>query len=289
MKEALSPPDIQTPSPFVQTLESHWREKRFLCIGLDPHPDHFPLSLNLSRASTAIFEFNRQIIGETVDLVCAYKPNLAFYESHGPGGLEALMKTIRLIKHLSPLTLVILDCKKGDIESTNRASARFAFTLLGADAVTVNPYLGYQSLTPFLEQKDKGVFVLAKTSNPASSEFQNLSLSKNHTPLFLHIAKTVSRSWNRLGNCGLVVGATYPQDLGRVRQIAPLLPLLVPGIGSQQGDLEQTVANARDKNNQGFIINSARQIIHASKEADFAKKARIKAQRLNRQIIRFLK
>jgi len=222
--------------------------------------------------------FNHEVVKTTKDLVCAYKPNIAFYEAHGSKGLAALQQTIKDIHALAPDVPVILDAKRGDIRNTNVGYAQMAFGFLGADAITVHPYLGAEALQPFLARAEKGVIVLCRTSNPGAGEFQDLSV--NGEPLYRFVARRVASEWNKNGNCGLVVGATYPDELREVREIAPDMPILIPGIGAQGGDVEKTVSAGKDSRGQGMIVNSSHSIIFASKGADFAEAARRETEKL---------
>lgn len=276
--------DGQKKSQFIEMLENRWSEGKFVCVGLDSDYAKLPESLrdgNQRDAAEAIFEFNREIIDATSDLVAAYKPNTAFYEAYGHAGLLALTDTIWYIKDVVPEVPVILDAKRADIGNTNDGYVKFAFDECRADAITVHPYLGKEAMKPFLDRADKGVIVLAKTSNPGSGEFQNFG---DGMKLFERVAQNVNDEWNYNGNCALVVGATYPEELQRVREIAPDLPLLIPGIGAQGGDLERTLEFGRDSRNQGMIINSSRGIIFASSGDDFAEAARRETLKLHNQI-----
>jgi orotidine-5'-phosphate decarboxylase len=247
-----------------------------LCIGLDPDPELMP-------PGVSVLEFNQAIIEATYDLVCAYKPNLAFYEAMGVEGLRALALTVGCIPDTVP---VIGDAKRGDIGNTARAYARALFEGYGFDAVTVNPYLGGDSLQPFIEYEDKGVFVLCRTSNPGSTDLQDLKVGKQ--PVFEVVAKK-ALEWDEYGNIGLVVGATYPDDLKRVRGICPDMPILIPGVGKQGGDLAAAVRNGVDANREKAIINSSRAIIYASKDKDFAEAARKAAIKMRDEINSCLK
>ncbi len=236
-----------------------------LCVGLDPDLRLMPID--------DIFEFNRSIIDATHDLVCCYKPNMAFYEAFGPPGLEVLRRTL---EHIPDDIPVIGDAKRGDIGNTAKAYAASLFEYYGFDAVTANPYLGGDSLAPFLAYADKGVFVLCRNSNPGAADFQLLSVSRDNgeqRPLYMEVAARCN-DWNVFGNVGLVVGATYPEELRQVRQQCPDLPILLPGIGAQGGDLRASVTNGLDSNGAGLIIASSRQVLYASKGADFAQRAR---------------
>ncbi len=260
---------------FREMLERRWRQGYFVCVGLDPEYDRLPVSVKeIGSYSEACFTFLRDIVDATADLACAYKPNSAFYEAMGEEGVQALSKIVRYIKDTYPAVPVILDAKRADIGNTNQGYVRAAFEQLSADAITVHPYLGREALAPFLARKDKGIIVLAKTSNPGSGEFQDLPVGEAQEPLYLVVARNVAERWNESGNCALVVGATYPEELARVRAVVGDLPLLIPGIGAQGGDLAATVRAGKDSRGQGMIINSARGILYAASGADFAQAAR---------------
>ncbi|MGI5837993.1 MAG: orotidine-5'-phosphate decarboxylase, partial [Chloroflexota bacterium] len=215
-------------------------------------------------------------------LVCAYKPNLAFYEALGLEGLEALYRTL---KAMPPDVVVIGDAKRGDIGHTAKAYARSLFEGFGFDAATVNPYLGRDAVEPFLAYRDRGVFLLCKTSNPGSGDFQDLlcQTAEGNLPLYQVVALR-SRAWNSYGNVGLVVGATYPKQLAAVRQLAPELPLLIPGVGAQAGDLQSTIQNGTDSIGELAVVNSSRQIIQASLGSDWQDAARKAAAALRDEI-----
>ena len=249
------------------------KNKSLLCIGLDPDPKLMP-------KNTGVLEFNQAIIEATADLVCAYKLNLAFYEALDEG-LDALKQTIKFIPDDIP---VIGDAKRGDIGNTAKAYAKAIFTNLDCDATTVNPYLGFDSVEPFIQYKDKGVFILCRTSNAGALDFQSLrcEAESGHRPLFELVALK-AEEWNKYGNIGLVVGATYPEELKLIRQAHPDMPLLIPGIGAQGGDLTAAVRYGVDANGEKAILNSSRQIIYASQE-DFAQAARRVASSLREQI-----
>jgi orotidine-5'-phosphate decarboxylase len=232
---------------------------------------------------TALVTFNTAIVDATADLVCAYKPNAAFYERHGAAGWNALARTIAYIHSHYPDVPVLLDAKRGDIGSTAHAYADALFDTLGADAVTLHPYLGSDALQPFLRRADRGCFILAHTSNPGADEFQHLTLRTAdgmEEPLYLAVARTVAQRWNANGNCGLVVGATYPEQLEVIRQAVGDLPLLIPGIGAQGGDLAAVMRVGLDSQGAGLLISASRSIIYASSGADFADAARREAQQL---------
>jgi orotidine-5'-phosphate decarboxylase len=267
---------------FLAKLLAASRDNRsMLCVGLDPDPKLMP--------KMPVFEFNQAIIDATLDLVCAYKPNLAFYEAMGIEGLRALAKTIA---HINKRIPVIGDAKRGDIASSSEAYAKALFEIFGFDAVTVNPYLGYDSIAPFIMYAERGVFILCKTSNPGSADFQDALYSepgaKSGTrPLFEIVAERAN-AWNKDGNIGLVVGATYPEQLRRVRELCPQLPLLIPGIGAQGGDLARVVRYGVDARHEKAIINCSRQVLYASQGSDFADAARRVALSLRDQINRHL-
>ena len=251
-------------------LNASRKNKSWLCIGLDPDPELMP--------GVDVLQFNKAIIESTCDLVCAYKPNLAFYEALGTEGLAILEKTIKCAPDDIP---VIGDAKRGDIGNTARAYARALFSVFAFDAATVNPYLGFDSVEPFINYQDKGVFILCRTSNQGATDFQNLRT--NGLPLYEAVAKK-AKEWNTYGNIGLVVGATYPEELKKVRSICPEMCLLIPGIGAQGGDLASAVGYGVDARGEKAIINVSRQILYASKEKDFAQAARNMAEEIRNQI-----
>ncbi len=257
---------------FVDKLQAASRTNRsLLCIGLDPDLKLMP--------HVGIAHFNRAIIESTADLVCAYKPNLAFYEALGLEGMRALDETIRAIP---PDILVIGDAKRGDIGNTSNAYAQALFDVWGFDAVTVSPYMGLDSLEPFLKREDRGVFILCRTSNPGSADFQALMCSTRvgeSRPLYEHVALK-AKEWNRAGNVGLVVGATNLGDLRRVRELCPDMVILVPGVGAQGGDLETAVRYGVDSAGERAVVVSARQVLYASNGKDFAIAARRVAETL---------
>jgi len=266
---------------FIEKLTNATKKnKSLLCIGLDPDPKLMPKNVG-------IFEFNKAIIEATADLVCAYKPNLAFYEAMGNEGLDALKQTVKYVPDDIP---VIADAKRGDIGNTAKAYARAIFDNFDFDATTVNPYLGFDSVEPFIQYQDKGVFILCRTSNTGAVDFQSLKCETeehSYRPLFELVALKASQS-NIYGNIGLVVGATYLEELRLIRQSHPNMPLLIPGIGAQGGDLAATVRYGVNARGEGAIINSSRQIIYASPGKDFAQAARQAASELREQINHFL-
>ena len=275
---------------FRQMLEAQWSRGNFVCVGLDSKFGKIPESARVGGNECAIHEgntvvaFNRAIVEATKDVVCAYKPNAAFYEAHGAEGIAALQRTIADIHAIAPDVPVILDAKRADIGNTNAGYVQFAFDYLHADAITVHPYLGAEALQPFLERKDKGIIVLCRTSNPDAGEFQDMRVVNKYftsaTPLYEMVAIQVATKWNGNNNCGLVVGATYPDELREVRGLVGDMPILIPGIGAQGGDVEKTVMAGKDSRGQGMIINSSRGIIFASKGADFAEAARRETEKL---------
>ena len=261
---------------FIDKLVNAARKNSsLLCVGLDPAPEQMP-------DKVGILEFNKAIIDATSDLVCAYKPNLAFYEALGIDGLDALKHTVEYIPDDIP---VIGDAKRGDIGNTAKAYARAIFSYFDFDATTVNPYLGFDSIEPFIQYTDKGIFILCRTSNAGALDFQSLSCEaeSTHHPLYEIVALKASQ-WNTNGNIGLVVGATYPEELRLIRQNHPDMPILIPGIGAQGGDLATVVRYGVNSKGEKAIINSSRQIIYASRESDFAQAARRVASELREQI-----
>lgn len=270
---------------FLEKLEYCWQRDTMLCVGLDSDYEQLPAIVKAHRSiEEALFRFNRDIIDATHDLVCAYKPNVAFYEAQGDAGFRALIRTVQYIHEQYPGIPVILDAKRGDIGSTNQGYVQSAFDVIGADAITVHPYLGKEALTPLLARREKGIIVLAKTSNPGSGEFQDLPIGPAREPLYQVVARHVAQEWNDNGNCALVVGATYPEELRQVRALVGDMPILIPGIGAQGGELAATVAAGKDSRGRGMIINSARGIIFASHDSDFAAAALGAAERLSREI-----
>ena len=262
---------------FNQQLQSAWASQgSMLCVGFDPDPKRLPPSLQGKPAG--IFEFCRDIADATADLVCAFKPQFAYFASQRA---EAqLEKLVRHLKDKYPHIPVILDSKRGDIGSTADHYALEAFERYGADAITVNPYMGFDTIEPYLKHAGKGVIVLCRTSNPGGSDLQFLNVSPNGEPLYLHVAKLAATQWNRSGQIGLVVGATFPEEIAKVRAIVGEMPLLIPGIGAQGGDIEATVkaGSIPGKPGTGMIINSSRAILYASSGNDFAQAARNVAQ-----------
>jgi orotidine-5'-phosphate decarboxylase len=254
---------------FMQALQNAWtRNHSLVCVGLDPEPAKFPA--HLKGRPDAVFEFCRDIVDATADLVCTYKPQIAHFAA-----LRAEDALERLIAHIHdkhPGVPVILDAKRGDIGSTAQHYASEAFDRYRADAVTLNPYMGRDSAQPFLERADKGVILLCRTSNPGGSDLQAQTL-QNGDKLFEHIARLASGSWNKSGQLALVVGATFPAELARVRELAPTLPLLIPGIGAQGGDIEATV-KAGWRVDGPIIVSSSRAILYAGAGDDFAAAAR---------------
>jgi orotidine-5'-phosphate decarboxylase len=249
--------------------------RSLVCVGLDPDLDRFPASLRAEPdPARAIVAFNAAIIEATHDLVCAYKPNLGFYVQYGLPGVEALLETRRLVPAEVP---VILDCKANDMASTATAYARGYFEAWDFDAITVNGYLGDDAMAPFLTYPDRGLFVLCRTSNPGARTLQDLPVTGEgeEQPLYLAVADQIQR-WADQGpaTVGLVVGATYPAELARIRERCPDLPILLPGVGAQGGDLEASVAAGRDRAGAGLLVSSSRAITYASAGDDFAARAR---------------
>jgi orotidine-5'-phosphate decarboxylase len=260
---------------FRQMLQAQWNRGNFVCVGLDSEYNKIPSLIKIRCSSLtphAITAFNQAIVDATHDLVCAYKPNIAFYEAYGTDGITALRDTIMDIHTIAPDVPVILDAKRADIGNTNIGYIQAAFEYFQADAITVNPYFGAEALKPFLDRADKGIIVLCRTSNPGAGEFQDLCVAD--VPLYKIVALRVANNWNKHDNCALVVGATYPNELRAVRDIVGDMTLLIPGVGEQGGDVEQTVTAGQNSQGQGIIVNSARKIIFASSGDDFAQAAR---------------
>jgi len=261
---------------FNQQLQSAWASQgSMLCVGFDPDPKRLPPSFQ--GKPEGIFEFCREIADATADLVCSFKPQFAYFASQRA---EAqLEKLISHLKNKYPHIPVILDSKRGDIGSTADHYALEAFERYGADAVTVNPYMGFDTIEPYLKHAGKGVIVLCRTSNPGGSDLQFLNVNLGE-PLYLHVAKLASQKWNGSGQISLVVGATFPEEIAKVRAIVGDMPLLIPGIGAQGGDIDATIKAGHIPNapGTGMIINSSRAILYASAGNDFAQAARNVAQ-----------
>ena len=278
---------------FSEFLAERERAGLSVCVGLDSELGKIPKHIQTITPTNAqggvrevIGFFNKAIVEATADLAVAFKPNLGFYAAAGILGLLALRDTIGFIHDVCPQVPVILDGKFGDIGNTNTGYVKFAFDEMGADAVTLHGFLGAEALQPFLVRQDKGLFVLCRTSNPGAGEFQDAPVqtdwaSEGTMPFYQYVAMKVAKDWNQKGNCGLVVGATYPQELAKVRQIVgDDMPILVPGIGAQGGELEATVRAGK----RHMLINSSRGIIFASPGLDFHRAARDAAQKLHDDI-----
>ena len=259
-------------------LEQSRRCHSLLCVGLDPVWAQLPEAVR--QLPDPLLAFNQRIVEATAAWACAFKPNIAFYEALGPAGLETLRQTIAWI-HEQTTALVIVDAKRGDIGNTSAAYAQALFDVLQADAVTLNPYLGQDALAPFLDRPDRGSFILCRTSNPGARDFQDLPVAGR--PLYQVVAERVA-AWNERGNCGLVVGATFPAELAAVRALCPEMPLLVPGVGAQQGDLAAAVRAGVDRDGERILVNVARGILYASSGPDFATAAAQSAESYCRAI-----
>lgn len=264
---------------FIHQLAQAWdRNNSLVCVGLDPEIERLPEGL--AGGASPIFQFNKAIIDATADLVCAYKPQFAHYAAYEAE--DQLERTIEYIHRTYPAIPVILDAKRGDIGSTAERYAIEAFERYGADAVTVNPYLGGDALEPFLKYENKGVIILCRTSNPGARDVQDLQVGSRR--VYHAVAEMVARRWNTRGNCMLVVGATYPQELAEIREIAGDVPFLVPGVGAQGGDVAQAVQNGQTRDGRGLVISSSRAILYASSGPDFASAARAATSALRDQI-----
>ncbi len=259
------------------------KNNSLVCVGLDS--DFGKLPTHLKSKQYPQFEFNKAIIDATYDVVCAYKPNSAFYEARGADGIKDLKMTIDYLKTVYPEVVTILDAKRGDMGETTKNYVKYVFDYLGVDAVTLHVYLGQEAQRGFLERTDKGCIFLCRTSNPGAGEFQDLAIDGE--PLYRHVAKKVVKEWNGNGNCLLVTGATYPEELAAVRKISGEMTFLVPGIGVQGGDVEKTVKAGLNSQKAGMIINSSRGIIFASKGEDFAEKARKETMSMRAEINKY--
>jgi len=277
---------MSRPGTCAELLAGHFAAGRHLAVGLDTDPARIPEAVAPDGAPVErVVEFNRALVAATAEVVAAYKPNSAFYEALGADGFRALAETIAAIRAEAPGAAVILDAKRADIGSTNAGYVAAAFDRLGADAITVHPYLGGEALAPFLERAEKLVFVLARTSNPGAGELQDLVA--DGAPLYRHVARAVAREWNGAGNCGLVVGATYPDELRAVREdVPPAMPILIPGVGAQGGDAGAVVAANREAGSSAYLIAASRSIAYASAGEDFAAAAGAAAASLDAEIRR---
>jgi orotidine-5'-phosphate decarboxylase len=264
---------------FIASLYAAAKQNSSLvCVGLDPELEKIPA--HLKSLPQPVFEFNRQIVDATAEYACCFKPQFAHYAALGIE--DELLATIRYIHEKHPGLPVILDSKRGDIGSTAAKYAQESFGRYGADAATVNPYLGFDSVEPYLKWKDRGVIVLCRTSNPGARDFQDLESGGRR--LYRHVAERVARDWNAGGNCMLVIGATYPGELAEIRAVVGALPFLVPGVGAQGGDVAAAVKAGRTPDGLGMVLNSSRGIIYAGSGTGFADAARAAARSLRDEI-----
>ena len=268
----LAEPFLQWAMTFLEQLAAaQASHQSLLCVGLDPDPRKFPA--HLGQDASHIFDFCAHIVDATHDVVCAFKPQIAYFAAH-----RAEAQLERLIAHMrrtAPHVPIILDAKRGDIGNTAEQYAIEAFERYGADAVTLSPFMGFDSVAPYLKYHGKGAFLLCRTSNPGGDDLQNQRLAglAGEPRLFEHIAELAQGPWNLNGQLGLVVGATYPEEIARVRHIAPTLPLLIPGVGTQGGDAKATVKAGLTPTGP-IIVNASRAVLYASKGADFVSAAR---------------
>lgn len=279
---------------FFTSIKHNWEKRNTLaCVGLDSEYLRLPDSVKVSgntrkeQITKSLLQFNKEIIDSTSDLVCCYKLQFAFYAAEGEGGIDGLKQTINYIHTSYPSIPVILDAKRADIGSTAEKYAVELFDVFNADAATLSPLFGRESCEPFLKLKEKGLFFLCHTSNPGAAEFQDLMVtqgiesetagtktSKKLMPLYQYIAAKIDREWNENGNCALIVGATYPEQLSAVRSLVGDLTILVPGLGKQEGDAKAAILAGKDSQGCGMIVSSSRGIIYASENSDFAVAAR---------------
>ena len=263
---------------FMEKLESASLDNRsLLCVGLDPDPRQMPVS--------DLFEFNRDIIDATVDLVCAYKPNLSFYEAQGIPGLEALKRTVEYIHSTAARVPVIGDAKRGELGPSAESYAKAMFDVWGFDAITANAWGGRESLQPFFDREDKGVFVWCRSSNNGAGDIQDLPVATRdgQRPVFELLAE-MALGWNGNGNVGLVIGATYPLEMKKVRDGCPDMPFLIPGVGAQGGALEESVRCGANSDGRMAIVSSSRGVLYASGGSDYAQAARQAALELREQM-----
>jgi orotidine-5'-phosphate decarboxylase len=267
---------------FLEQLKTAWtRNDSLVCVGLDPELERFPA--RLAGQPSPIFQFNRAIIDATADLVCAYKPQFAHYAAYEAE--DQLERTIEYIHQHYPGIPVILDSKRGDVGNTAQRYAIEAFERYGADAVTVNPYLGTDSLEPYLSYADRGVIVLCRTSNPGAGDLQDLQVGERK--LYEVVAQLAANRWNSRGNCALVVGATYPQELAQVRALTGDMPFLVPGVGAQGGDVQAVVRHGQTAAGDGLMVSSSRAILYAASDETWIEAARTATRTLRDQINRY--
>ena len=273
---------------FTDKLRDRWKSGNSLvCVGLDPDIGRLPQAL--AGEPDAVFAFCRDIADATAPFACAFKPQIAYFAAHA-GGEDALERLMAHLRDAHPEVPVILDAKRGDIGSTAEQYAAEAFDRYGADAVTLNPYMGFDSAEPFLRRADRGCIFLCHTSNPGARDFQELTVadgSGRGEPLYQRIARTIASDWNGAGNCALVVGATFPEELKVIRGIVGDMPLLIPGVGAQGGDVEAVVRNGVAADGTGLMINSSRGILYASSDADYAAAAADAARALRDEINRY--
>jgi len=266
---------------FMQALRRRWQQADTLvCVGLDPEPARFPD--RFAADADAVFAFNRDIVDATAEFACAFKPQIAHFAALGAE--DALTRLIAHIHARHPEVPVILDSKRGDIGSTAQHYVSEAFDRYRADAVTVNPYMGRDSAQPFLDRAERGVVVLCRTSNPGAGDLQDLDVGGR--PLYQRVAEKVANEWNGHGNCALVVGATWPEQLREARTIVGDMPFLVPGVGAQGGDVEAVVRNAKTADGSGLVVSSSRAVLYASNGGDFAEAAGNAAKSLRDEINR---
>ncbi|MCG7499669.1 orotidine-5'-phosphate decarboxylase [Vibrio sp. Of7-15] len=264
---------------FIKKLEQSWKKSNsLLCIGLDPDINKMPE--RFKHQHNAFFNFNKAIIDSTHDLVCAFKPQMAYFSSESAE--QQLEQTIHYIKTAYPHIPVILDAKRGDIGSTATMYAREAFERYDADAVTINPYMGSDSAQPFLQYQERGVIFLCRTSNSGAKDIQDLEVSGQ--PLYEKVASLIANEWNTNRNCLLVVGATWPSQMARIRSLVGNMPFLVPGVGAQGGDVEAIIKAGQTSDGTGLIISSSRAILYADASENFAHAARAEALRLRDEI-----
>jgi len=269
---------------FLDKLLAVSRQRNsLLCVGLDPEPRRLPSRLQSMPVPRAVTYFCQAIIEATSPYACAFKPNLAFFEVLGPEGMYVFQNVLNAVPEHIP---IIVDAKRGDLGNTARSYAAAIFDVYGCDAITVNPYLGYDSVAPFLAYEEKAVFFLCRTSNPSARDFQDLLVSEGDGQkrfLYEEIAQRV-KLWNRIGNCGLVVGATYPQELDTIRSMCPDMPILIPGVGAQGGNLEASVLAGVNASGEGAIISVSRAILYAGDGDDYAVSAANEARKLRNRI-----
>ncbi|MFB6394435.1 orotidine-5'-phosphate decarboxylase [Polymorphospora lycopeni] len=274
---------MTTDGGIYELMRRQWSQGRLVCVGLDPDLSRLPVGLGADDAGR-VTVFCREIADATAEFAAAFKLNSAFFERMGVPGVQALERTITYIKQAHPDRVVIVDAKRGDIDNTNLYYAEAVFDTWGADVVTVHPYMGRESLEPFLRRRDKGVIVMGANSCAGVGEFQDLPVGPEGIPLYEYVCRRVAGNWNHLGNCAVTAGATEPAKLARIREAVGDMPILLLGLGAQGGDIDECLRVGKAQGSFGLIANSSRAILYASSGSDFAQAAHLAAARFNQRL-----